>query len=91
MEKVLSFVAIFLTVVILFGLVAMIFLNHMDSVYGTVENINDDIVALVDTDGEMWIYEKENEDFEIGEKVEIIFYDNFTADLYDDEIVEIVK
>ena len=47
-------------------------------------------VELVDEDGEVWVWELEEDDhFEVGQQVTIQFFNNGTADLYDDEIIEI--
>lgn len=47
-------------------------------------------VSLIDTKGEEWIYEKEENDrFAVGEEVKITFNTNNTADIYDDEIIKI--
>lgn len=52
-----------------------------------VEEVTADCVVLVDNDGETWVFEGDG--YEVGQLVTVVFNDMGTADIYDDEIVEI--
>lgn len=45
-------------------------------------------ITLVDAHGEAWVCEGEN--LEVGQPVIIVFDNNGTADIYDDEIIQII-
>ena len=50
-------------------------------------NAEENVVALIGADGEMWVAEVDNaEEYTIGEKLVAEFAVNDPADLYDDEI-----
>ena len=46
-------------------------------------------ITLVDAHGEAWVCE--DEDLEVGQLVIIVFNNNGTADIYDDEIIQIIS
>ena len=56
-------------------------------VSAVVEEVTADCVVLVDNDGEAWVFEGEG--YEVGQAVIVVFNDMGTADIYDDEIIEI--
>ena len=56
-------------------------------VAAVVDEVTNDCVVLVDWDGEAWVFEGDG--YEIGQLVIIVFDDMGTANIYDDEIVEI--
>lgn len=60
-----------------------------EEVCAVVNSVNE-CVELIDEDGEVWVWElEENDRFEVGQQVVIRFFNNGTVVLYDDEIVEI--
>ena len=52
-----------------------------------VKEVTADSVVLVDNDGEAWVFKGDG--YEVGQLVIVVFNDCGTADIYDDEIVEI--
>ena len=52
-----------------------------------VEEVTADCVVLVDNDGEAWVFEGDG--YKVGQLVIVVFNDMGTADIYDDEIIEI--
>ena len=52
-----------------------------------VDEVTEDCVVLVDSDGEAWVFEGDG--YEVGQLVVVVFDDMGTEDIYDDEIIEI--
>ena len=82
--------AILLIAILVSLLVAPVILitkTHTHEVPAVVEEVTADCVVLVDNDGEAWVFEGDG--YEVGQLVIVVFDDMGTADIYDDEIVEI--
>ena len=62
-------------------------LNEYHEVPAVVEEVTEDCVVLVDSDGEAWVFEGDG--YEVGQLVIVVFDDMGTEDIYDDEIIEI--
>ena len=60
---------------------------HTHEIAAVVDEVTTDYVVLVDNDGEAWVFEGDG--YEVGQLVIVVFNDCSTADIYDDEIVEI--
>lgn len=76
------------------GLMAMLAVGgYVDSTYtlnAEVISVNNNIVAFVDTEGDVWeAYECGV--FSIGEVVKLTMFNNHTDTIYDDEIVNVKK
>ena len=53
-------------------------------------NEEENTIALIDYYDEVWVAEvQDTAEFELGELVQVVFTDNATEDLYDDEIIDI--
>ena len=64
--------------------------SDANEVSATVCEVNAEAVAFEDASGEVWVWElEEGESFELGQQVWIEFDDMGTADIYDDEIIQI--
>ena len=61
--------------------------EQTNEVPAVVEEVTADCVVLVDNDGEAWVFEGDG--YEVGQLVIVVFNDMGTADIYDDEIIEI--
>lgn len=83
-------IAILLIAILVSLLVAPVILvtkTLTHEVPAVVEEVTADCVVLVDNDGEAWVFEGDG--YEVGQLVIVVFDDMGTADIYDDEIIEI--
>lgn len=79
-------IVILITCFIIVPITKSLSVREIDAVVSCV----DECVELVDEDGEVWVWElEEDEQFKVGQQVVIKFFTNGTVELYDDEIVEI--
>ena len=60
---------------------------HTHEIAAIVDEVTADCVVLVDSDGEAWVFEGDG--YEVGQFVIVVFDDCGTAEIYDDEIIEI--
>ena len=56
---------------------------------GTVIAVNNDVVTVKTTDGNVW--EFEGEGFEVGQTVEVVFSNNGSPDCVKDDIIQWVR
>ena len=69
-----------------------VLVKNEEEVKATVIKASDEVITLEDVNDEMWIWELEKEeDFEVGQVVTIVFDDLGNDDIYDDEIIKVVK
>lgn len=54
---------------------------------GFIAEIHDKEIVIEDTCGNLWAIEQDPEDFEVGDGVSLIMYDNGTERIFDDVIV----
>ena len=66
---------------------------ELREVWAEVAAINKEAesITLVDESGEEWVAFADVEMYAVGDEVMVVFDDMGTADLYDDEIVDLVK
>ena len=86
-----KFISVMMCVFVLVSLVGCG--QRFDEVNATVYEINtvENLVAFEDTNGDIWVAEVEDAStYELGEVLILVFDDCGTADLYDDEIVDIL-
>lgn len=79
-----------LLVSIFFGAMtfAAMFQPHTEVRYCKVVEIDNDIIVLETTDGNLWEYETAG-DFWLGEIVKVRFDNKGTENIYDDEIISV--
>lgn len=77
---------------VLFGSMAfaMTYEPHTEVRYCKVVEIDNDIIVLETTDGNLWEYETNN-DFWLDEIVKVRFDNMGTESIYDDEIINITR
>lgn len=90
------FAGLFITVIVIAGLIFSSFIATHYSINGYVEKISGNIISVVDSTGNVWEWEKEGtkeeEVLKENSKVTIYFYDKGTTDnRTDDEILKIEK
>lgn len=87
MKHLTAILLITILVSLLIAPVILVTKTHTHEVPAVVEEVTADCVVLVDNDGEAWVFEGDG--YEVGQLVIVVFDDMGTADIYDDEIIEI--